>query len=79
MSSSSIIFGHYRSSRRHVLRCAFVNWRDRATAELAAQAWANGLEIDGETVGVRWGRSKGASGGKPTKNAGPSSVPVPAS
>ncbi len=45
-------------------RCAFVNWRDRATAELAAQAWANGLEIDGETVGVRWGRSKAASGSK---------------
>ncbi|KAI0332146.1 pre-mRNA-splicing factor SLT11 [Cubamyces sp. BRFM 1775] len=45
-------------------RCAFVNWKDRATAELAAQAWANGLEIDGETVSIRWGRSKSASGSK---------------
>nr|VWP00799.1 BcRAC, Rac-like GTPase [Ganoderma boninense] len=59
-------------------RCAFVNWKDRATAELAAQAWANGLEIDGETINVRWGRSKGASGAKAPK-AGPSSVLVPAS
>ncbi|KAI0748354.1 hypothetical protein C8Q80DRAFT_1171432 [Daedaleopsis nitida] len=58
-------------------RCAFVNWKDRATAEIAAQAWANGLEIDGETVNVRWGRSKGASGLKPAK-AGPSSTPVAA-
>ena len=57
-------------------RCAFVNWKDRATAEVAAQAWANGLEIDGETVNVRWGRSKGASAPKPNANAGPSSVPV---
>ena len=58
-------------------RCAFVNWKDRATAELAAQAWANGLEIDGETVSIRWGRSKGASGAKGAK-AGPSSVSVSA-
>ena len=57
-------------------RCAFVNWKDRATAEVAAQAWANGLEIDGETVNVRWGRSKGASASKPNANAGPSSVAV---
>ena len=60
------------------LRCAFVNWRDRATAELAAQAWANGLEIDGETINVRWGRSKGAAGAKASK-AGPSAIPVPSS
>ncbi|KAG6832327.1 hypothetical protein H0H87_001968 [Tephrocybe sp. NHM501043] len=39
-------------------RCAFVNFKERAVAELAAQAWANGLEVDGETVGVKWGRSR---------------------
>ncbi|KAI0724010.1 hypothetical protein C8T65DRAFT_734515 [Cerioporus squamosus] len=60
-------------------RCAFVNWKDRASAETAAQAWANGLEIDGEMVNVRWGRSKGASGAKPAQAAGSSSVPVTAS
>ncbi|KAI0362372.1 pre-mRNA-splicing factor SLT11 [Trametes cingulata] len=60
-------------------RCAFVNWKDRATAELAAQAWANGLEIDGETVGVRWGRSKGASGSKAGKPPAASSSSIPVS
>ncbi|KDR73524.1 hypothetical protein GALMADRAFT_251241 [Galerina marginata CBS 339.88] len=39
-------------------RCAFVNFRERAVAETAAQAWANGLEIDGERIAVKWGRSK---------------------
>ncbi|KAI0672996.1 pre-mRNA-splicing factor SLT11 [Trametes maxima] len=57
-------------------RCAFVNWVDRATAELAAQAWANGLEIDEVTVGIRWGRSKGASGAKGGKPIASSSVGV---
>lgn len=48
-------------------RCAFVNFRDRPSAELAAQAWANGLDIEGERVSVRWGRSKNsaASSSKP--------------
>ncbi|KAJ7581213.1 pre-mRNA-splicing factor SLT11 [Mycena floridula] len=32
-------------------RCAF--------PETAAEAWANGFEIDGTTVAVKWGRSKG--------------------
>lgn len=45
-----------------LFRCAFVNFVDREAAELAAQAWANGLEMEGETLGVKWGRSKGASG-----------------
>ncbi|KAJ3568642.1 hypothetical protein NP233_g5583 [Leucocoprinus birnbaumii] len=39
-------------------RCAFVNFKDRASAEHAALAWANGLEIDGETASVKWGRSR---------------------
>ncbi|TCD60542.1 Pre-mRNA-splicing factor slt11 [Steccherinum ochraceum] len=39
-------------------RCAFVNFNDRESAEHAAQAWANGLEMEGETLGVKWGRSK---------------------
>jgi len=40
------------------LRCAFVNFKDRISAERAAEAWANGLDMDGERLGVRWGRSK---------------------
>jgi pre-mRNA-splicing factor RBM22/SLT11 len=47
-------------------RCAFVNFQERSVAELAAQAWANGLEIDNERVGVKWGRSK--AGSKPALN-----------
>lgn len=42
-------------------RCAFVNFKDRGNAEQAAQAWAAGLDIGGERVGVRWGRSKATS------------------
>ena len=29
------------------------NFKERDACELAAQAWANGLEIDGERVAVR--------------------------
>ena len=39
-------------------RCAFVNFKERDVAEIAAQAWSNGLEIDGEVIAVKWGRSK---------------------
>lgn len=39
-------------------RCAFINFRDRTSAERAAEAWANGLDMDGERLAVRWGRSK---------------------
>jgi len=42
-------------------RCAFVNFKDRISAERAAEAWANGLDMDGERLGVRWGRSKNTS------------------
>ncbi|KAF9564384.1 hypothetical protein CPC08DRAFT_788981 [Agrocybe pediades] len=50
-------------------RCAFVNFKERSAAETAAQAWANGLEIDGERIAIKWGRSKP----KPAANAaGPS-------
>ncbi|KAI0726652.1 pre-mRNA-splicing factor SLT11 [Fomitopsis betulina] len=41
-------------------RCAFVNFTDRVSAEVAAQAWANGFELDGATANVKWGRSKAA-------------------
>ncbi len=41
-------------------RCAFVNFKDRAVAELAAAAWASGFEMDGQSLGVKWGRSKAA-------------------
>ncbi|EPQ58723.1 hypothetical protein GLOTRDRAFT_36495 [Gloeophyllum trabeum ATCC 11539] len=58
---------HCNSETATVPRCAFVNFRDRPSAELAAQAWANGLDIEGERVSVRWGRSKNsaASSSKP--------------
>jgi len=47
-------------------RCAFVNFKDRSSAERAAEAWANGLDMDGERLSVRWGRSKnGTSAVKP--------------
>jgi pre-mRNA-splicing factor RBM22/SLT11 len=39
-------------------RCAFVNFKDRVSAERAAEAWANGLDMDGERLDIRWGRSK---------------------
>lgn len=54
------------------IRCAFVNFKDRSSAEYAAQAWASGLDVDGERVGVRWGRSR--PGG--AKGKAPESVPV---
>lgn len=51
-------------------RCAFVNFKDRPTAECAAQAWANGLDINGDRISVRWGRGKtGAPKSKPTPTA----------
>lgn len=43
-------------------------------AEIAAQAWANGLEIDGERVPVKWGRSRPK---QPTNLAGPSAIAPP--
>ncbi|KAF9265457.1 hypothetical protein L218DRAFT_957038 [Marasmius fiardii PR-910] len=39
-------------------RCAFVNFKDREIAERAAEAWANGLDIEGQRVVVKWGRSR---------------------
>ena len=41
-------------------RCAFANFKDRESAELAAAAWAPGFEVDGTKVGVKWGRSRPA-------------------
>jgi len=41
-------------------KCAFINFTDRSAAETAAEAWANGLDMEGERVGVKWGRSKTA-------------------
>ncbi|KAH9843080.1 pre-mRNA-splicing factor SLT11 [Rhodofomes roseus] len=46
-------------------RCAFINFKDRASAEVAAQAWANGFELDGTSATVKWGRSKGTTASKP--------------
>jgi pre-mRNA-splicing factor RBM22/SLT11 len=39
-------------------RCAFINFKDRVSAEHAAQAWANGFDMDGETASVKWGRAR---------------------
>jgi pre-mRNA-splicing factor RBM22/SLT11 len=50
-------------------RCAFVNFKDRSVAETAAQAWANGLEVDGERIAVKWGRSRPK---QPSNLVGPS-------
>ncbi|KAF8637386.1 hypothetical protein AX17_002883 [Amanita inopinata Kibby_2008] len=44
-------------------RCAFVNFTERSAAETAAQAWANGLDIDDEYVTIRWGRGRAAKNG----------------
>jgi len=41
-------------------KCAFVNFTGRSSAEAAAQAWANGLDMDGERVNIKWGRSRAA-------------------
>lgn len=41
-------------------RCAFANFKDRDSAEIAAAAWAKGLDIDGQRVSVKWGRSRPA-------------------
>jgi len=54
-------------------RCAFVNFQDRASAETAAEAWANGLEIDEQVVNVKWGRSRTKQG-----NSGSATPPVAA-
>jgi len=50
-------------------RCAFVNFKDRISAERAAEAWSNGLDMDGERLGVRWGRSKNSSAPPPAASA----------
>ncbi|TFY75220.1 hypothetical protein EWM64_g8792 [Hericium alpestre] len=50
-------------------RCAFINFKDRVSAERAAEAWANGLDVDGERLTVRWGRSKNGSVAKPGGSA----------
>ncbi|KAK7693720.1 hypothetical protein QCA50_003292 [Cerrena zonata] len=54
-------------------RCAFVNFKDRASAETAAAAWSNGFEIDEQAATVKWGRSKGTSA-KPKPTPSPSEV-----
>ena len=51
-------------------RCAFVNFTTRLAAEQAAQAWANGLDVDGERAGVRWGKSKKPAAPAPAACAG---------
>ncbi|KAH7912230.1 hypothetical protein BJ138DRAFT_1084039 [Hygrophoropsis aurantiaca] len=55
-------------------RCAFINFKDRSSAERAAEAWANGLDMSGERVLVKWGRSRNTNAAKTT---GVSSPAVP--
>ena len=45
-------------------RCAFVNFTDRESAETAVQAWASGIDVDGELITIKWGRGKGISAAK---------------
>ncbi|KZT40836.1 hypothetical protein SISSUDRAFT_1059890 [Sistotremastrum suecicum HHB10207 ss-3] len=52
-------------------RCAFVNFVDRMSAERAAEAWALGLDVEGQRASVKWGRAKAA------KAPSTSAVPVP--
>ncbi|PPQ63075.1 hypothetical protein CVT24_005930 [Panaeolus cyanescens] len=54
-------------------RCAFINFKERSVAEQAAQAWANGVEIDGSNITIRWGRNKPK---QPINAAGPSVATV---
>jgi pre-mRNA-splicing factor RBM22/SLT11 len=61
-----------RLTRFTYYRCAFVNFKDRATAEIASQAWASGLNVDGENVNVKWGRSR--SGAPAAVSAGSSAI-----
>lgn len=49
-----------------------MNFKDRMSAELAAQAWANGLDFDGDAVNVKWGRSR--AGTTTSKDEGPSVI-----
>lgn len=55
-------------------RCAFVNFKDRVSAERAAEGWAKGLDVDGQRVSVRWGRSK--NGGASKASASSSNTPT---
>ena len=61
----SATFFLYFNQPPTVSRCAFVNFKDRDTAEQAAQAWANGLDLEGVRVAVKWGRSKSTQGTAP--------------
>jgi len=57
-------------------RCAFVNFKDRTTAEKAAEAWAAGVNVDGVKANVRWGRSKTSAAGSAQSSTGPTEVPA---
>ena len=59
-------------------RCAFVNFKSRAAAERAAEAWAAGLDMEGQVVGVKWGKSRTQKAGGATATTGEGSAPAPA-
>jgi len=60
---------------RNGTRCAFVNFKDRVSAERAAEAWAKGLDMDGQRVSVKWGRSKNGGASK-TSASSPNTTPA---
>jgi len=55
-------------------RCAFMNFKDRASAERAAEAWSHGLDMDGERISVRWGRGKNGGTGKASSDSANASM-----
>ena len=59
-------------------RCAFVNFKSRAAAERAAEAWAAGLDMEGQVVGVKWRKSRAqkAEGGSVAAATGEGSAPT---
>jgi hypothetical protein len=57
-------------------RCAFANFKSRAAAERAAEAWAAGLDMDGQVVGVKWRKSRVQTAGGAVVAAGEGSAPT---
>jgi pre-mRNA-splicing factor RBM22/SLT11 len=58
-------------------RCAFVNFKSRVAAERAAEAWAAGLDMEGQVVGVKWGKSRAQKAGVSVPTASEESAPAP--
>ena len=59
-------------------RCAFVNFKSRAAAERAAEAWATGLDMEGQVVGAKWRKSRVQKDGGTAPSAATGGESVPA-